>query len=196
MVCNIVICSSKHGLSGAHWLVQTCVSHRTPPQLGRTRNSNSFYHLSGCTVDVILKASSSSSSPHQEYFVFMIYISRSGSGLKFWLREIRDSEETEVAALSDITSIKPGVGSVSQTLAEIKTKTATILNICDSLQRCVVDILIWILTFTIYLQDGHVWQQFTIVILNIGTRTQTQSQDVCSFLLWDHWEFRSTRLRL
>ena len=93
-------------------------------------------------MDVILKASSSSSSPHQEYFVFMIYISRSGSGLKFWLREIRDSEETEVAALSDITSIKPGVGSVSQTLAEIKTKTATILNICDSLQRCVVDILI------------------------------------------------------
>ena len=39
--------------------------------------------------------------------------------------------------MSDIIAIRaqPSVGSV---LAEIQTKTATILNICDSLHRCLV----------------------------------------------------------
>merc|ERR1719410_2422259 len=59
---------------------------------------------------------------------------RSGSVVKSWLREIRDREETEVLSLSDIITIRsqPSVGLV---LTEIQTKTATILNICDSLHR-------------------------------------------------------------
>ena len=88
-------------------------------------------------MDLILKASSSSSSQQQKYFLFTILHFRSGSVLKAWLGEIRDREETEALSLSDIISIRPqpGVGSV---MAEIKTKTASILNICDSLQRCAV----------------------------------------------------------
>ena len=86
-------------------------------------------------MDLILKASSSSSSQQKKYFLFIIFHFRGGSVLKAWMGEIRDREETEVLSLSDIISIRPQpcVGSV---MAEIKTKTASILNICDSLQRC------------------------------------------------------------
>ena len=63
-------------------------------------------------------------------------IFRHSSSVKSWILDARFAEAAEVSEEASVTSLRPEVG-VRARLRLVQTRSRTVMNICDSLQRSV-----------------------------------------------------------
>ena len=68
---------------------------------------------------------------------FNLVYFRHSSSVKSWILDARFSEAAEAGEEGHVTSLRPEVG-VRARLRGVQTRSRTVMNICDSLQRSVV----------------------------------------------------------